>query len=268
MKKINCAYVDPGGNPTVLVSDRIPRNKQPKLAKEIIKRIPSCEQVGFIEPANNSKALCRLQMMGGEFCGNAARALAVFLAYSKNAGLSFNFESSGSNNLLTASVKLNINGDAVFSKFKTSLPYSVEKITLRLDRRKVNCKIVIIKGISLIVIPGRYYANNVDFLSCFRKLYQDKKVTSEAAGFVFYKKLANSKYKIVPVIYVRVLDSMVTETSCASGSIALALCLKKADLIVVQPSSYSLKVAVKGKTVEVGGKVKEIKFDKFNWENL
>ena len=80
MKIVYC-YVDPGGNPTVLVLNKVSRKSQAKVANSIFQKLTnSCEQVGFIEPAGDPNAQFRLQMMGGEFCGNAARATGVFWA--------------------------------------------------------------------------------------------------------------------------------------------------------------------------------------------
>src|SRR3989344_7322193 len=98
--KIKLAYVSPGGNPTALVLTSIDRLRQRSVAKKIMKKIPACEQVGFIERAKNSKAVCRLQMMGGEFCGNALRALAMWLVFVSNRKVGqFIVESSGTKEL-------------------------------------------------------------------------------------------------------------------------------------------------------------------------
>lgn len=67
----------------VLVLTRISRVLQAKVAKQIMCKVLTCEQVGYIETAKNSKAKLRWQMMGGEFCGNALRAVAVWLSISQ-----------------------------------------------------------------------------------------------------------------------------------------------------------------------------------------
>ena len=63
------------GNTTALVT-KIPRNKHVKIAKQILNKHENVEQVGFGE-TKKSKADIHLQMMGGEFCGNAVRAAAL-----------------------------------------------------------------------------------------------------------------------------------------------------------------------------------------------
>ena len=90
--KINYCYVNPGGNPTVLVLTKVLLQSQAHVAKRIMLLLPkTLEQVGFIEPAKDPAARFRLQMMGGEFCGNAARAAGAFLASKSEVKSPFKF---------------------------------------------------------------------------------------------------------------------------------------------------------------------------------
>ena len=76
----------PTGNITVLVTTAVPRDRQPEVAAWLLKpEVAGGEQVGFVEPPTDPRCAARLQMMGGEFCGNATMALGAMLA--RNAGL-------------------------------------------------------------------------------------------------------------------------------------------------------------------------------------
>lgn len=71
---------DPTKNITLLVSTPVPREEQAALAAELMRARPQVEQVGFLEPPTLPGAALRLQMMGGEFCGNASMSAAAYLA--------------------------------------------------------------------------------------------------------------------------------------------------------------------------------------------
>ena len=68
--------INPAGNITILIDNFDIYDKNiPKISEEIMKETNLyAEQVGFIGDNH-------LQMMGGEFCGNASRAFASLLAF-------------------------------------------------------------------------------------------------------------------------------------------------------------------------------------------
>ena len=66
---------DPTKNITALVGTPVPPASRPFAAAEIMKREPSCEQVGFVY-RDGAGEPC-LAMAGGEFCGNASMAAAA-----------------------------------------------------------------------------------------------------------------------------------------------------------------------------------------------
>lgn len=69
MVKVEYCVFNPGGNLTALVFDNHYDEKQKKVINDaILKRHKYVEQVGFI-----SKDEIKLEMAGGEFCGNATR---------------------------------------------------------------------------------------------------------------------------------------------------------------------------------------------------
>ena len=70
----------PTGNVTLLVTTPVPRKDQPGIAARLLgPGGVGVEQAGFIEPAGDARCPARLQMMGGEFCGNATMALGALL---------------------------------------------------------------------------------------------------------------------------------------------------------------------------------------------
>ena len=74
MKTVQVVRADPAGNITALVLSDVPKEERPALAAKLM-ALPDwgVEQVGFVHrgpPGIHGV----LEMMGGEFCGNATRA--------------------------------------------------------------------------------------------------------------------------------------------------------------------------------------------------
>ncbi len=76
--RVDFIKTSPSGNITALVLPLVKRSRQVEIAHRLLRYDPQLEQVGFVEPAAG-KAMARLQMMGGELCGNGACALAWHL---------------------------------------------------------------------------------------------------------------------------------------------------------------------------------------------
>lgn len=94
--------MDPTRNITILVEGDVPADKRAEVAKELMKKEPTAEQVGFVgyvrekttdlgingecvekdaeKNVDNVKYDVRLDMAGGEFCGNATMSAAVLFA--------------------------------------------------------------------------------------------------------------------------------------------------------------------------------------------
>ena len=80
-EKVRYVRLDPEGNITCLVLSRVPPEERERVTAVLMDR---CEQVGYLVPPASREAAAGLQMMGGEFCGNAAMATAAWLAAGKD----------------------------------------------------------------------------------------------------------------------------------------------------------------------------------------
>lgn len=76
--------ISPGGNTTILItSPSLPVSARPGIAARLMSSLHlHAEQVGFVDLG---ATIPRIDMMGGEFCGNACRSLAAMLAFSGHA---------------------------------------------------------------------------------------------------------------------------------------------------------------------------------------
>ena len=82
--KFTVVMADPAGNRTAIVRSGVPKSERAKVAAAIMAD-PAlrAEQVGFETRPLYGKSLGRLEMAGGEFCGNAARSYGYLLCREK-----------------------------------------------------------------------------------------------------------------------------------------------------------------------------------------
>ena len=81
---VNFVKLSPTQNMTLLITSPVDRKDHAECASQLMRyESVHAEQTGFVEKPRNEKAAARLQMAGGEFCGNAAMALAALIARDK-----------------------------------------------------------------------------------------------------------------------------------------------------------------------------------------
>lgn len=226
--------VSPGGNDTALVEGvNFSKEERKEINDYIMNKNKNVEQVGFIDKEKKI-----LKMAGGEFCGNATRSAAYIFLDGKvgelkikvnedekiiNAGVT-------SNNLAWCEIPLYTGKDAVVKLYE-----DVYKVKMQ--------------GMTTIVIKENLAKKN---LAQKEKL---KEITSkiidtldlrnnEAVGVMYLEK-EKEKYKMHPVVWVKLVDTLFYETACGSGSTAVAMVesyLKKesSKIEIIQPSGKSI----------------------------
>ena len=233
----------PGGNTTALVNQLIldPILKR-KINAKIMALYPLVEQVGFINAKNY-----RLEMAGGEFCGNATRCAAFF--YLKGQSGKIKIQVSGVNKKLSAGVNEQKN-------VWTQIPLLDPPTTYKLGYTLIN-----IEGITQVIIPRSGNKTNAEKILSQLNLLK----SIPAAGVIFVTK-NQSIIKLDPFVYVRDIKTFFNETACASGTAAAGYYLARklnraADFSILQPSKQILNVSVQLKPlqVKISGQVKIIK---------
>ena len=149
----------------------------------------------------------RIEMMGGEFCGNATRSYGYLLSRLLPGNLdSVRVEISGADRPL--SVKI----DSALGRCETEMPLPAGKTSIEYDGEKFDA--VCFDGIVHIIVPGASRDQHfVDGLIAAMR----STVDSSAYGVMFL-----DGDKMVPVVYVCETNSMIWESSCGSGSMAVA----------------------------------------------
>lgn len=265
--KYDCIIAYPGGNTTLLVETPVERERQPQVGNALLKktREPNkrgepkfkVEQVGFIEPARVPGAISRLQMTGGEFCGNATRSLAAVAAWRgwaplRGAAAEMLLEASGYTDadeppaLIRAFVKPESDQEfwvrLVLEVDRTlkSLPQGPKDATVFGESIKV--KVISLHGITHLftdwaVLPLKlrelleYQKAGFDdgelpeLRLVFEKLYNVWPYLSKekACGFVAVEGLDAESFAIRPLVRVNQTNTTCYETACASATVALTL---------------------------------------------
>ena len=232
-REYTVAVLDPAGNVTAIVCSDVPAAERARVAAQIL-RLPELgiEQVAFLT-APRSGGEIRLEMMGGEFCGNALRCAGFYQALRNGAqGKSCVFaEISGADGVQP------VMADTAEGTASTvmPLPLSVQPA----GWADVQAARVTFAGITHFVI---------DCAQPDETLVQRAIAAAPEASAVGAIFLDRAHGSIKPVVFVRKTASCVAENSCASGSVAAAVVLTAdfADGIT------EIGIGQPGGTLEVG----------------
>jgi diaminopimelate epimerase len=226
---------DPAKNITIFVLT--PVENRGEIAKRLLAE-PAfhAEQVGFVIPPKTPQGLWRLEMMGGEFCGNAARAFGLLVA--RTLGLSENcqipIEISGMQEPLLVTLQVEEETAAV------NIPKPLAQDSLAF-RSKV-LPVYHFQGITHIIAPG--FLPEKDLFFEIKALLETKIASPEALGVMFYDQKTAF---MTPAVYVYGTDSLVFESSCGSGSAAFGVWQSE----TVQDGECLCRVTQPGGVIEV-----------------
>ncbi len=243
MKEYSGYKINPSGNITLIIETPVPRESQSRVAAKLMELDSTVEQVGFEEKSDSTEM--RLQMMGGEFCGNASLSAAAMLAYRNAYGDSIiPIEVSGAEKPLSIVIKKLGDGEYL-GTVSMPLPAGIEEVTLD----SYTLPIVYFEGISHIISQGQISKEVAEssIQSWCRRLKLDGLGIMNLDGD-----------KLTPYVYVDQTETAVWESSCASGSTAVAAYLSnKAS------QSETVRLVQPGGTIEVAanycdGAIREI----------
>ncbi|MCK9324787.1 MAG: hypothetical protein M0P69_04760 [Bacteroidales bacterium] len=213
---LKVAKVLPGGNPTIIVETAVAPTERANVATVLMSNNYLCaEQVGFLVPPHNpQKADMRLEMMGDELCINALRSAAALL-YSRNQSKPLiRLESSGFNGVLECFNEMR--DETLVTDIRLKIPLVIDQnddsVTVTLD------------GITHLVRKVEQLPSDSEAKDEFRSFMQANAQLDSipACGFMPYVE-TEDHITLKPLVYVRDTESMIFETGCGSGSIAVAL---------------------------------------------
>ena len=219
--EVNFAKMSPTQNMTILVESPVPREHHQQVASQLMAYDGVFgEQVGFVEKPQNQAAWARLQMMGGEFCGNAAMSLAALLALDRGTprgqGLEVPLEISGAEGLLAVEVVLQDEGARC--SVEMPLPEGIEDLVLPLDGKDYPVAVVTFTGITHLIVKTESVAGDKAAFADLAVTEWRKRFPAEALGIILYDWVRRS---ITPLVYVNSTMSRVWERGCGSGTAAV-----------------------------------------------
>lgn len=214
---MNIEYIvaDPAGNITGLVMTAIAKSDHKRVARYLLEHSPhGLEQVGFVSGCRDCDGT--MDMMGGEFCGNASRSFGLYLAsrnLSRRKDVAF-IRVSGAEGIL----EVRTNPDTGEAKIKMPPVMGMEAVDTKAYGR---VPMVVMEGIRHLILIGQPVVKT-EAEDLIRKLAESQ--VSDALGIMYYDEASNF---MTPLVWVRETDTMYWESSCGSGSVALAEYLTK-----------------------------------------
>ncbi|MEK3883364.1 diaminopimelate epimerase [Paenibacillus sp. PL2-23] len=211
----------PTQNMTVLVESSLGREQYAMVASRLMAYDHVfAEQVGFIEAAEDANAWARLQMMAGEFCGNAAMALAAVMAWRRQLQpgerLEVPLEVSGAGELLVCAIEAKPLGYSC--RLRMPLPLSIEQEMLWFGGELLPAAIVRLPGIVHLIVDVREL-NRSTKEAAEAAARQPSLLQGEGAlGIMLYRKESG---ELEPLVYVPGTDTMIWERGCGSGAAAI-----------------------------------------------
>ncbi len=208
---------NPAKNMTILVEDQVAPTDYAALANTLMaEHHVAAEQVGYIEMAPDNQY--RLAMMGGEFCGNASRCMAVYLVERglRPLGQWFTIAVSGIDRPVSCVVERQIDDVTYWAAIEMPLPVEVGSLSLG---QTGSADYVVFEGITHFIVD----AECADRAALIDALGQSEVARNSLAfGVMFYD--AKSQF-MTPYVFVVQTNSGFWESSCASGTSALAAIL-------------------------------------------
>ena len=206
--RIRMILADPAGNLTALALTHVDASLRAKIAARIMREVRA-EQVAFVDEQSLLSPLPRMDMMGGEFCGNATRAFGLYAAQRRARGETRLCVSvSGARE----PVPVTLDPSRGHAYARMPLPLALEQIRAA----GLEIPVVRMEGIAHAVLAGEEPSPALA-QRALAAMPQE-----EAQGVLF-----SQGNRMTPLVRVAATDTCVWESSCGSGSVALAWLLTR-----------------------------------------
>lgn len=224
--QLHVTMADPAGNRTAIVTDPVSPKYYAPIGAALLK-LPElkAEQAGFqTKPSRGGEV--RLEMSGGEFCGNATRSIGYFYAIKngRKPGDMVSAEVSGSTDLLN----VRIDKDGAWCAMP--LPLRIARLAVRnpdynpgdpRSKNILNLPFVVLDGISHAILYKRQCTPQL--ADAVIDTIRDR--TNAAAGGAIF--LDDVQHSMTPYVWVRSTGTRVWESSCGSGTLASVIWLAR-----------------------------------------
>ena len=237
---------DPTGNITALVESPVEPERRRAIAASLMARLPEVEQVGFVRlgaPVSaNGPLRASLRMAGGEFCGNAsmsAAALCLLRSGRKKDAETVWLSVSGTDGPVEVRLERE---DAVSFRGAVRMPPArgISEIDCSCGALAGKLPFVRMEGIGHLIVgaDSPFFALRNDGEAAGRAVRKlCAALDTECLGLLFLTK-EGAQYRMDPLVYVPLGNTLFWERSCASGSAAAAMYLaaKKGEAVSLELS--------------------------------
>lgn len=245
--KIQYIVANPSGNVTILVLSPVEKSLHSVLAERLLQQNPIAEQVGYVTMTEGQPL--RVDMMGGEFCGNASRSTAAYaLSLTGKDKGTYDVSCSGCDTILQTEVTKG--GDQTYTAFiEMPMPEDMEAVLVDVGGMPSRFFRVALPGIVHFVHIVTAI-DDVDKEQFWQALYDYAKDDGyEAFGLILFDP---QKLRMIPAVYVTATDTLYWENSCGSGSAVVA-----ATLAVLGKKDVHCDVRQPGGTISIAATVTE-----------
>jgi len=245
---------NPTGNITALVESFVPVNRHVEVGEMILKKEPTCEQVGFLLPSEEGSDIT-LRMAGGEFCGNATMSTAAY--YCKKQKLENGEKRKvlvkviGTKDLVEVDIEKK-DGE-YFGTIGMPKPLKITDVKFVFEGHNYWYPVVMFNGISHVIIEDDIPVYMPE--SCI-KMWCDT-LRDQGIGLMLLNK---DKTRLRPLVYVKEPESLVWESSCASGTTAVGAYFAKKNgkpvrMELKEPGGMLCVETFQDGTIKLSGKV-------------
>ncbi|WP_341302277.1 diaminopimelate epimerase [Lysinibacillus sp. FSL H8-0500] len=231
-QEVEFIKLSPTQNMTILVKTEYATDKHTHIAAKMMSYDHvHAEQVGFIQKATNDKALAKLCMAGGEFCGNACMALACLLVSEQPHLEEVILETTGTEELVRCRVEKNLH----HYKCQINMPTPIKIWQTSVERANSDIDEAIIfaqyEQFLHVVLKVKSFTAEVK-----GKAQQLAKLLAVALGepLIGVLLFQENSAELAPLIYVPSLNSMVWERGCGSGTATIGAYLAWKNKQIIQ----------------------------------
>lgn len=223
MDTINYRIFNPTQNITILVNEPIAVERQPEVAEALLSLHPEAEQVGFVSISGGSNDI-ELRMAAGEFCGNATMSTAAFFGIENGmkAGDVKDIMVSASGTDMPVKVRLKCLGEEFEGSVYMPLPIKIEEVNVPGLKEKIPA--VDFGGIVHLIAECDLIDEDFHLFgqTKFTRMECEELIkrwctslNAPGLGIMFVK-----EDRLVPLVYVPGVNTVIWESSCASGTTA------------------------------------------------
>ena len=246
----------PTQNMTILVQTPVPREEQLAAAEKLIAYgNVYAEQAGYIEEPQDHRAEKRLQMMAGEFCGNASLSLAAWLAKEKGLAVGERteilLEVSGAKEPVCCEITREENGYT--GRVEMPLPERIEERDFLLNGVQYTFPVVAFHGITHIIVPAAAWGEDGVKLA-EQAATTWKSELPEVFGILLYDAEEKTLQPLVAVGE----SSLIWEKGCGSGTCAIGAYLAQKAGVSIVTSLQQPGGSMQAEAVVIGNRIEKL----------